>query len=67
MEGLNDVTALGQYGLIGVMISLILLCAVAVYFLWKLACNHIEHGTKAINENTEVLAALHQLIKDKLK
>lgn len=66
MEGVSDVASLGQYGLAGVMIGLILLCGAAVYFLWKLSSNHIDHNTQATMENTKVLSALHQLIKNKL-
>ena len=66
MDSLTEVTSLGQYGLVGVMIALILLCGGLGYFLWKLASNHIQHNTEATIENTKVLSALHELIKNKL-
>lgn len=46
------------------------LAGVAVFSLWinyKMTSNHINHSNDVINNNTEVLSKLHQLINDKLK
>ena len=63
-SGLSNFVELGQYGIIGVMLALILLCAITVYMLWKMACNHIEHSNEIFRENTEALGGLKEVIRD---
>ena len=54
----SSLIELGKYGTIGVMLALILLCAVTIWMLWKMACNHIEHSNQIFGENTKALTQL---------
>lgn len=67
MDNVSNVVELGKYGVVGVMIALILLSGAAIYFLWKFACNHVEHSNDIMNKNTEMLTKLSTLIELKLK
>lgn len=64
---MDNLTQLGQYGLIGVMLALIGLAASAGYGLWKMSCNHMDHSTEAWIKNAEALTKLAAIIELKLK
>lgn len=57
-SAVSSLVSLGQYGVIGVMIALIILCAGTIYALWKMACNHIQHTNDIFLKNTEALTKL---------
>lgn len=70
---MQDLTQLGQYGLIGVMLSLIALTGTSIWILYKIVSNHINHNTQSNNKNSEtrevqtkVLERLATLIETKL-
>lgn len=67
MEDVVGLTKLGEYGMVGVMLALIALCGFAIYFLWKFACNHVEHNNDVMARNTEAITKLTSLIEYKLK
>ncbi len=63
---MTDVSLLGQYGIVGVMLALIGLTASAIYILYKVVCNHINHNTDAATKMTQTLEKLNTLIETKL-
>lgn len=67
MDQVSSLVSLGQYGLVGVMLALILLTAFACWMLYKIVSNHIEHNTAASVELTKTLERLSTLIETKLK
>lgn len=69
--GISSLVSLGQYGIVGVILALIMLSGVCVYFLSKAYLQHAEvFGTHIKNtndiilENTKVLTELRDAIRD---
>lgn len=59
MEGvIEQLSIMGSYGLVGVMLALIALTATAVWMLFKMACNHISHTNDIFTKNSETLTKL---------
>ena len=60
----TDLTQLGSYGLIGVMLALIALTGSAILILYKVVSNHMLHDTEAkekLSNSIEKLSAIIQL------
>ena len=51
--GISDLTAVSNLGLAGV----------ALYMMWKLATNHVEHSTKAMNDLRDAVIELIAFLK----
>ena len=49
-----DITNIAQFGVAGL----------AVYFMYRISSNHIDHGTKAIEELTKVVRDLHEYLHE---
>lgn len=64
---IDSLTTLGQYGLIGLYLALVGLCALLAWGFYKFASNHTEHSNEIFNRNTEALTKLCTIIDLKLK
>lgn len=63
---MNDISTLGQYGLVGVMLALIALTGSAIWILYKVVSNHINHNTMASTEMVKAIERLSTLIDSKI-
>ena len=63
---MTDVSLLGQYGIAGVMLALIALTGSAIWILYKVVCNHINHNTSALEKMSNTMEKLNTLIEAKL-
>ena len=63
---MNDLSVLGQYGLVGVMLALIALTGSAIWILYKVVCNHLNHNTVALEKMSGTMEKLNTLIETKL-
>lgn len=61
-----DLSSLGQYGLIGVMLALISLTGSAIWILYKIVGNHLTHDTDAKDKLSGAIIELSTIIKTKL-
>lgn len=59
MSNENLIAKMGKYGIVGVMLSLIMLAAGSMWYVFKLATNHSEDFTKVIMENTAAIGQLN--------
>ncbi len=63
---MQDLSQLGQYGLIGVMLALVALTGSAIWILYKIVSNHMVHNTEAATKMIQTLEKLNTLIENKL-
>jgi hypothetical protein len=63
---MTDVSLLGQYGIVGVMLALVALTGSAVWILYKVVCNHLSHNTIALEKMSNTMEKLNTLIETKL-
>lgn len=61
---MNEINSLVEYGTVGVCIALIILIGFLAKIVKNILCNHIEHNTRAIEENAKSNQELRSTVNE---
>lgn len=64
---MEDINTIIQGGAVGICVLLIILVFVLVKMVFKIATNHLNHNTVAIEENTKMLGVIGEVINNSIK